>query len=473
MGATRRSSACRRISEMGMALMLAGRSVDAGCPPRASLPEAPAHATDLNGVAWPDFCFEQRDLEEHFFIIGDWGGIFRGLNVAPLTAPNRHENIVAGIDDRAQVLVAQQMKLRAAVSKPRYLLNVGDNFYWGGVETPCGGRADQIEPSSLGQWNTVFEQVYDGPDLAGKPWLGVLGNHDYGGYKFTMGWDQSIAYTWGPSDRWLTPAQYWSTRVQYHDFLVHYVFVESNVNDAFQPMDQASHNICSMRNNPAAATCGATGPSSPQDCTSWFLDLWMEQLPWITNTFSNEDLNETADWRVIVTHYPPDFRKADWAQLAETNKIDLIVTGHRHQQELYDRDESIGGAAWLVSGGGGGITSEGLPREDGDDDMYGFFDVTISKSAIKLESISHSGIVRHTKVISPRPPPTTTTSTTSGTSTTTTTSTTSTTTTRRHDDFLPQVGSSGGVTQHRATLTALLLVAIVHSLAAAGSGHRA
>jgi len=442
--------------------------VEASCPPRDPLPEAPAYATDLNGIAWPDFCFEQRDLEEHFFIIGDWGGIFRGLNVAPLTAPNRHGNVIAGIDDRAQVLVAEQMKLRANISKPRYLLNVGDNFYWGGVETDCGGRSDQIEPSSLGQWNTVFEQVYDGPDLAGKPWLGVLGNHDYGGYKFTMGWDQSIAYTWGPSDRWLTPAQYWSTKVQYHDFLVHYVFVESNVNDAFAPQDMPGHNICSLRNNPAGATCGAhTGPTSPQDCTNWFYDLWMEQLPWITNTFSNA--NATVDWRVVVTHYPPDFRKADWAELAETNSIDLIVSGHRHQQEVYDRDESIGGAAWVVSGGGGGITSEGLPREDGDDDMYGFFDVTISKSAIKLESISHSGIVRHTKVISPRAPPTTTTSTTSGTTTTTTT-TTSTQHSLRHRDKR-STASSGSLTRHRATVAGLLVAVIVFSLVDAASGH--
>lgn len=472
MRATRRSSACKRLSELGLLLALAGRAVEAVCPQRAPLPEAPAYATDLNGIAWPDFCFEQRELEEHFFIIGDWGGIFRGPSVAPLTAPNRHGNVVAGIDDRAQVLVAEQMKLRASVSKPRYLLNVGDNFYWGGVETPCGSRSDQVEPSSLGQWNAVFEQVYDGPDLAGKPWLGVLGNHDYGGYKFTMGWDQSIAYTWGPSDRWLTPAQYWSTKVQYHDFLVHYVFVESNVNDAFTPTDMPSHNICSMRNNPAGATCGAhTGPTSPQDCTSWFLELWMEQLSWITNTF--QESNATADWRIVVTHYPPDFRKADWAQLAEINEIDLIVTGHRHQQELYDRDESIGGAAWLVSGGGGGITSEGLPREDGNDDMYGFFDVTINKSAIKLESISHSGIVRKTKVISPRAPPTTTTTTwtTSGTTTTTSTTTTTTHLFLQHEDRRPT--SSGGVTQHRAVLKVLLLAAILHSLAAAGSGHPA
>jgi len=103
------------------------------------------------------------------------------------------------------------------------------------------------------------------------------------------------------------------------------------------------------------------------------------------------------------------------------------VTGHRHQQEAYSRDPTIGNAAWVVSGGGGGITSEGLPREDGNDDMYGFFDVTISKSEIKLESISHGGIVRKTMVVTPRVEPTTATSTSTITDTTTTTTTTTTT----------------------------------------------
>merc|ERR1712060_974644 len=97
-----------------------------------------------------------------------------------------------------------------------------------------------------------------------------------------------------------------------------------------------------------------------------------------------------------------------------------IVTGHRHEQAVSNRDPAIGGAAWVVSGGGGGITSEGLPRLDGNDDQYGFFDVTISKSAIKLEAISHDGVLRSTTVIAPRVGRTSTTSTTTSTSTETT-----------------------------------------------------
>jgi len=374
----------------------------ATCPPVPPRPTAPQRATDLNGIAWPDFCFESEPgQEEHFFIIGDWGGLFRGPGNTPVPADTRKRPFVPGIDDTAQLRVAEQMKIRANTSNPRYILNIGDNFYWGGVQTHCGQPSNQVAPSTWAQWESVYERIYDGPGLAGVPWMGVLGNHDYGGYNFVQGWDQAIAYTWSDSDRWpnrwLTPAQYWSTTVQYADFTVLYLFVDSNVNDAFAPQAAPNHNMCSAQNNPANATCGVTGPTSPSNCVRWFVELWMEQVTWMEEHLRNS----TANWRVVVTHFPPQYRKPEWHRLASQYNIDLIVTGHRHEQDVSDRDPSVGGAAWVVSGGGGGIVSEGTPSLDGNDDQYGFFDVTISRETMKLEAISHSGLVRSTTILRP------------------------------------------------------------------------
>jgi len=220
----------------------------------------------------------------------------------------------------------------------------------------------------------------------------------------------------------VTPAQYWSTKVVYSDFTVDYIFVDSNMNDAFPPEADPGHNMCSERNNPKVnASCGVTGPTSPWDCTHWFMELWEEQILWMETRLNAS----TADWKVVVTHFPPDYRREVWARLATQYGIDLIVTGHRHQQELSGRDPELGYAAWAVSGGGGGITSEGMPRVDGQDNQYGFMDVTISKSEMKIESISHSGVVRLSVVVDSWR---TTSSTTSATSTTTATNATTSTT---------------------------------------------
>jgi len=47
------------------------------------------------------------------------------------------------------------------------------------------------------------------------------------------------------------------------------------------------------------------------------------------------------------------------------------------------------------------VTSERQPSLDGDDDMYGFMDMTLAKDNITIEGISHGGQLRRTLVMEP------------------------------------------------------------------------
>eukprot|EP00435_Cladocopium_sp_Y103_P068827 s107_g32.t1 len=64
-----------------------------------------------------------------------------------------------------------------AIDRVDYILNVGDNFYWGGISATCG-NFDKFEGGP--QWTYIYENMYHGP-LDNLQWLSVLGNHDWGG----------------------------------------------------------------------------------------------------------------------------------------------------------------------------------------------------------------------------------------------------------------------------------------------------
>jgi len=383
-----------------------------GCVGRFQASEqAPLHATDLNGVRLPDVCLTGEG-PFHVFAIGDWGGVLqddgaiRPADHRSAQFPAHHRPFVIGADDVAQKKVAEQMKVRAATSDPDYILNVGDNFYWGGVTVKCGAPA-YFASDATGQWESVFEEMYSGIGLDGKQWLGVLGNHDYGGWTFTMGWDQAISYTWGhelptSTGRWMTPAQYYSARVRYPDFSVDYFFLDNNVFDSFHPYDQPGHNICSRAHNPGVgATCGQQGPVSVEDCPGWFKRLWEAENMWLRKGLEESD----ARWQVVVAHFPPEGAWGEdmFASYSFMFGIDLIVAGHRHKQSIvYDDMSTLGPTAIVVTGGGGGITSEETPDPSGADDQYGFVDFSLTRDEIMVEMVSHGGQIRSTTCITPR-----------------------------------------------------------------------
>jgi len=376
------------------------------CQKKVIAPKPGLHVTDRNGWRMPTVCYHDRP-EHHVFVIGDWGGRQSALGAAPFPAdrtvfPSHARQFVGGIDNAAQQRVASEMQKRAKWAFPEYILNVGDNFYWGGINSHCGAptfqpayNADCDDPYNYcaqpgDQWKAIFLDVY-GSLATGLQWLGVLGNHDYGGFMFTKGWDHAIARTYEKSAKgmWMTPAQYWSVTMDYENFTVDYYFMDTNHNDAHDPNQDGAHNICSAAHNKPGASCGASGPKSVGDCPNWFYSLWGAQKAWI----EGELQRSTADWQIIVTHFPPDWETGYWQYLCNKYGIDLMLTGHRHMQELHhwEIQNAIKPTPWVVTGGGGGVTSEHPPNWAGTDDQYGFVDLTLSKNEIKVQLITHSG----------------------------------------------------------------------------------
>jgi UDP-2,3-diacylglucosamine pyrophosphatase LpxH len=368
----------------------------------------PKTVVDLNGIEWPQACFADEEEGYHFFVIGDWGGVLKGGVPVPFVdSPPRM--LVPQIDSKAQQLVAFRMSEVARTSRPRFVINVGDNFYPGGILGHCSVESGVAAFGSM-QFAQGFEQVYHGDGLDFKEWWGVLGNHDWGGWKYTSAWDQNIFYTWHAADsRWLTPALFWSRRVQFRDFVADFFFVDTNIFDTMDPEVDSEHNICSSLHNLVAegTSCGAVGPQDPASCPQFFRDLFEEkQRPWLEEGLAKS----TAEWQIIVTHFPPAWGGHITEVLRQVSTkygVDLILSGHTHHQEVYYKEAIFGDTAWIVSGGGGGITSEETPTLDGQDDQYGFMDLTISKDTIKVEAHSHGGVngsrvIRSTTVIKPR-----------------------------------------------------------------------
>eukprot|EP00435_Cladocopium_sp_Y103_P016939 s3154_g4.t1 len=274
---------------------------------------APPTAMGYKGIDWAPISVYGTGVK-HIFAIGDWGGMDGSLSpccgrpaiiayagghtpgphVFPRSRWNRahsellctHKQFVecfntrgsscaAGcgfvpeVDMQPQFLVANAFRARAAMKNPDYILNVGDNFYWGGIEIDCGSTPmSQISGTARHQFDQVFEGIYQGAGLSNKPWLSILGNHDWGGRQFYNGWDQQIAYTWA-SNRWRMPAPYWSQHVSYPDlgFDVDIIMHDSNAMNAQDPGEDPEHNMCSRKHNRPDASCASTGgPASIDSC---------------------------------------------------------------------------------------------------------------------------------------------------------------------------------------------------------------
>nr|QGW52010.1 tartrate-resistant acid phosphatase [Dugesia japonica] len=88
----------------------------------------------------------------HFFVIGDWGGI----------PDPPYSTDIEKKTSREMIKLANSMQID-------FLLALGDNFYYSGVESEYDSR-----------FQTTFESVFNNSDLY-FPWYVIAGNHDWRG----------------------------------------------------------------------------------------------------------------------------------------------------------------------------------------------------------------------------------------------------------------------------------------------------
>lgn len=428
-------------------------------PKPPAVPGIPKNAVDLNGVEWPAACFDQED-EVTFFAIGDWGGMCGGPNFDP-NDPHRNvctdppkdtwrpQHVLPGkpfavtafqrdnyIDSNAQTLVADKMlhqykNLSDLGMPPRFVINVGDSFYPGGIEEHCsnmdGSQLSEIMMKY--QFKAVFEDMYwsdDMPEFNKLEWWTVLGNHDYGGNCYIKAWDQIIFYTWKPNGRWILPAPYWKRHVQFKRFDAEFFFIDTNILDVEPGNGNPKQNICFHDGNTdtthkenhchfttaslptegpnqlpyfpngfAGDSCPKTGPMNADDCVGWFKNLWEQNRQWL----EKEVGASKADWKIVVHHYPVKYLLPglNWVDFSKKYGIDLIITGHQHEMSIYWNEvipddpekKNLGPTAHVITGGGGGFQTSLAPKNDGEDDTYGYVVVKLASADLELFKYSH------------------------------------------------------------------------------------
>jgi len=373
------------------------REYDSGALGGLSMPEK---SSQYDGVEDKrEFNIDTNADMTHIFVLGDWGAL----------QPNHQTAACNGWDCSAQIMVGNAMKNRAQWAHPQYVLNVGDAFYWGGIEVSCNAPPSAAWGTAKGAFASVWQGIY--ADLAGVPWISSLGNHDYGGRRMDEGWPQQIGYSF-VNHNWILPARYYSRKVQHNGYVAEYFVIDSNVFDALDPNDNPAHNMCSQQFNPPGAQCtGNDGPSNIWSCKGWFWGSYKWQKKWM-----EKKVRESASrWKIVVTHFPCGYDGSWYKGMYEKYGLDLLVTGHRHQQELWWRgttsryiqdfmaNNDMGGLPCIVSGGGGGITSENFANADYGRDLqlYGFFDLTMAKDWMNIELVGTDSIVKGNLSINP------------------------------------------------------------------------
>eukprot|EP01061_Rhynchopus_euleeides_P023361 TRINITY_DN38052_c0_g1_i1.p1 TRINITY_DN38052_c0_g1~~TRINITY_DN38052_c0_g1_i1.p1 ORF type:complete len:338 (+),score=136.08 TRINITY_DN38052_c0_g1_i1:42-1055(+) len=241
-----------------------------------------------------------------FVSIGDWGGAGLG---------DYHET--------AELRVAQQFQKTAAAVNSKFIVNVGDNFYY------CG-----VKDVNDTQFQTDFENVFTSTEMQRK-WYSSLGNHDYG-YNV----DAQLQYKSPANNRWYLPARYYSERVELGSGnYMTMIFLDSNpcVN-AYRSDNPSGWDPCSGKYGDCP-DCKFHDNIIAQDCGA--------QLTWFEDQMANAPAD---DWLVIVGHHlAHEMNNADFVAVMQKYGFHMYLNGHQHELNTYTVD---GVGNYITTGAG-------------------------------------------------------------------------------------------------------------------------
>jgi len=337
--------------------------------------------------------------EAHIMAIGDWGsrscpGRQSMHYVFPGVASDSER---WKVDDDAQMLVATAMGKVADKLKPVAVINVGDNFYWGGIPHP--GKPMNGDGVHDPLWQIGFEQVYTAAGLQ-VPWLSIFGNHDYGGDACVSDWESLMAYTYMDEmkkKRWRMPHHYFSQRIKANDFEIEIFMIDTNKFDSTVGREGG---IC---NQQICMDVHGVRTMDKDTCAAYFDKLWEEQLDWLTSALQRS----TAKWKIIAGHHKP------WAWIGETifplakkYGAQLYVSGHSHEigfTHSYDRKPNSATSTLTVGAGGGAQGNPGCGDFDfcGGLQDYGFANIRIDKDAMHVMIVRWDDSMLYKEVINP------------------------------------------------------------------------
>jgi len=321
--------------------------------------------------------------EASFFALGDWGSLTcPGRESMHYKTPREVGSDKWTIDHNGQENIAKVMEKLAKVTKPFLVLNVGDNFYWGGIpHTIRGGRGvhDQM-------WNLGFEMVYSSQELT-IPWIGVVGNHDYGGDGCFSDIRAQFDYTIKDMlqyDRWKMPSPYFTQLVTLDGFSMEYFMVDTNFEDS---ANGRHGGICAQYLCPDFIEEGMPEKMIDEKvCQQWFKTLYNEQEVWLPKVLAVS----TADWKILGVHHKPmGFIERQVMPHAVKYDVDLVIAGHTHETAVFSEWPEFGKnkRPMLVIGQGGG--SQGIPgcgKGDlcGSDTDYSFANLKVNKDVMTV-----------------------------------------------------------------------------------------